>query len=101
MHDAGNKVDPIDRLDPPEKFTALGDRPLDRLHDADLGWRGRSRLGLGRSAGDDHQESCPRSLIETPARIIIRSLHRTWGRVSASPVPRYSRRMRLLRAGSS
>jgi hypothetical protein len=56
---------------------------------------------LGRSAGDDHQESCPRSLIETPARIIIRSLHRTWDRVSASPVPRYSRRMRLLCAGSS
>lgn len=101
MHDASNKVDPIDRLDPPEKFTALGDRPLGRstmptaggVAGVDSAWAAPPATTIRRVA--------PKSLIETPARIIIRSLHRTWGRVSVSPVPRYSRRMRLLRAGSS
>lgn len=56
--DARNDIDSIDRLDPPEKFTAVGDRSPCRFHDADRWWPRRGRLGPGHPAGDSRQESC-------------------------------------------
>ena len=54
--EAGDDVDPIDRLDPSQKLAGLGDRPPGRFHDADCGWPGGGRLGLN-PAGRDRQET--------------------------------------------
>ena len=45
--DARDHVDPVDGLDPSEKFAGFGDRPLDRLDHANRRRRRRGRLGAG------------------------------------------------------